>query len=100
MGGPGDSDLRSPPLRRRFGKRDRRRTITRLGCSRGRARITGRLTRRRAVAAGARAPPPLPAPPAAALSPRGPPPQTGGLLGSAAKAVVVKRALALLRHLK
>ena len=35
-----------------------------------------------------------------ALLPLGRPPQTGGLLGSAAKAVVVKRALALLRHLK
>jgi len=32
--------------------------------------------------------------------PLGRPPLTGGLLGSAAKAVVVKRALALLRHLK
>jgi hypothetical protein len=35
-----------------------------------------------------------------ALLPMGRPPLTGGLLGSAAKAVVVKRALALSRHLK
>ena len=35
-----------------------------------------------------------------ALLPLGRPPLTGGLVGSAAKAVVVKRALALLRHLK
>jgi hypothetical protein len=35
-----------------------------------------------------------------ALLPMSPPPLTGGLLGSAAKAVVVKRALALSRHLK
>ena len=34
------------------------------------------------------------------LLPLGRPPLTGGLLGSAAKAVVVKRALVLLRHLK
>jgi nucleoside-diphosphate-sugar epimerase len=34
------------------------------------------------------------------LLPLGRPPQTGGLLGPAAKAVVIKRALALLRHLK
>jgi nucleoside-diphosphate-sugar epimerase len=34
------------------------------------------------------------------LFPQGRPPLTGGLLGPAAKAVVVKRALALLRHLK
>ena len=38
--------------------------------------------------------------PVDALLPLGRPPSTGGLLGSAAKAVVVKRALALLRHLK
>ncbi len=38
--------------------------------------------------------------PADALLPQGRPPLTGGLLGSAAKAVVVKRALALLRHLR
>jgi hypothetical protein len=35
-----------------------------------------------------------------ALLPLGRPPLSGGLLGSAAKAIVVKRALALLRHLK
>ena len=34
------------------------------------------------------------------LLPMGRPPLTGGLLGPAAKAVVIKRALALLRHLK
>jgi nucleoside-diphosphate-sugar epimerase len=34
------------------------------------------------------------------LFPMGRPPLTGGLLGPAAKAVVIKRALALLRHLK
>ncbi|MGH3968420.1 MAG: NAD-dependent epimerase/dehydratase family protein, partial [Mycobacterium sp.] len=34
------------------------------------------------------------------LLPRGRPPVTGGLLGSAAKAVVATRALAMLRHLK
>lgn len=34
------------------------------------------------------------------LLPQGRPPQTGGLLGSAAKAVVGTRALAMLRHLK
>jgi hypothetical protein len=38
--------------------------------------------------------------PVGGLLPQGRPPQTGGLLGSAAKAVVVKRALALLRHLR
>jgi nucleoside-diphosphate-sugar epimerase len=38
--------------------------------------------------------------PADALLPQGRPPLTGGLLGSAAKAVAVKRALALLRHLR
>jgi nucleoside-diphosphate-sugar epimerase len=38
--------------------------------------------------------------PADALLPLGRPPLAGGLLGSAAKAVVVKRAMALLRHLR
>lgn len=38
--------------------------------------------------------------PADGLFPQGRPPVTGGLLGSAAKAVAVKRALALLRHLR
>ena len=38
--------------------------------------------------------------PADALLPHGRSPLTGGLLGSAAKAVAVKRALALLRHLR
>ena len=37
---------------------------------------------------------------AGALLPLGRPPLTGGLLGSAAKAVVLKRAFALLRHLR
>ena len=39
-------------------------------------------------------------PPVDSLLPMGRPPVTGGLLGPAAKAVVIKRALALLRHLK
>ncbi|MGB9249700.1 MAG: NAD-dependent epimerase/dehydratase family protein [Mycobacterium sp.] len=38
--------------------------------------------------------------PVDSLLPMGRPPLTGGLLGPAAKAVVIKRALALLRHLK